>query len=183
VGQEYTATHHFENIATFFLCIFGPSPALTCFIENLEETLLTCGSYSPGCQWNFHNLEVTSQAGIFFQFIYLYFYRKIVVLHVGEGSNLDPSPIHLACQHGALVLLVHCDQRGGGLTFVVVGTVGQSFIARGDATKLVYFNPMNKDEVQHVSAEMRSTLSTNCSLNIIISSGHMRCIRQCLFQV
>jgi hypothetical protein len=83
-------------------------------------------------------LEVISQAGIFFQFIYLYFYRKIVVLHVGEGSNLDPSPIHLACQHGALVLLVHCDQRGGGLTFVVVGTVGQSFIARGDATKLVY---------------------------------------------
>ncbi len=66
------------------------------------------------------------------------------MLHVGEGSNLDPSPIHLACQHSALVLLVHCDQRGGGLTFVVVGTVGQAFVARGDATKLVYLYPMNK---------------------------------------
>jgi len=65
-------------------------------MDNLEKTLLTCGSYSPGCQWNFHNLEVTYQAIIFFQFIYLYFYKKIVVLHVGERSNLDPFPIHLA---------------------------------------------------------------------------------------
>lgn len=56
------------------------------------------------------------------------------MLHVGEGSNLDPSSIHLACQHSALVLQVHCDQRAGGLTFVVVGTVGQAFVARGDAT-------------------------------------------------
>jgi len=65
-------------------------------MDNLEETLLTCGSYSPGYQWNFHKLEITHHAVIFFLFIYLYFYKKIVVLHVGEGSNLDPSPIHLA---------------------------------------------------------------------------------------
>jgi hypothetical protein len=32
----------------------------------------------------------------FLSIFYLYFYKKIIVLHVGEGSNLDPSPIHLA---------------------------------------------------------------------------------------
>jgi hypothetical protein len=79
-----------------------------------------------------------------FNLVIIYYLNKIAVLHVGEGSNLDPSPIHLACQHSALVLLVHCDQRGRGLTFVVVGTVGQAFVAPGDATKLVYLYPMNK---------------------------------------
>jgi hypothetical protein len=81
---------------------------------------------------------------ISFNFYFYFLFFKIAVLHVGEGSNLDPSPVYLACQHSALVLLVHCDQRGGGLTFVVVGTVGQAFVARGDATKLVYLYPMNK---------------------------------------
>jgi hypothetical protein len=102
VGQKYNAKinyypHTIHKTLQFFFFVFsGLSPALTCFMDNLEETFLTCGSYSPSYQWNFHNLKVTYQAIIFFQFIYLYFYKKIIVLHMGEGSNLDPSPIHFA---------------------------------------------------------------------------------------
>jgi len=102
MGQEYNAKINYcphtihKTLQFFFFVFFGPLLALTCFMDNLEETLLTCGSYSPSCQWNFHNLEVTYQAVIFFQFIYIYIYKKIVVLHVGEGSNLDLFPIHLA---------------------------------------------------------------------------------------
>jgi hypothetical protein len=81
MGQEYNAKINYcphtihKTLQFFFFVFFGLSPALTCFMDNLEETLLTCGSYFPGYQWNFHNLEVTYQAVIFFQF-FIYIFIK-----------------------------------------------------------------------------------------------------------
>jgi hypothetical protein len=86
VGQEYNAKINYfphtihKTLQFFSFVFFGLSLALTYFMDNLEETLLTSGNYSPGCQWNFHNLEVTYQVVIFFSIFYLYFYKKIVVL-------------------------------------------------------------------------------------------------------
>jgi hypothetical protein len=91
VGQEYNAKINYcphtihKTLQFFSFLFFGPSPALTYFMDNLEETFLTCGSYSPSCQWNFHNLEVTYQAVIFFQFFTYIFIKKNCA-----------SPIHLA---------------------------------------------------------------------------------------
>jgi hypothetical protein len=46
----------------YFLVLHLPQENL--FHDNLEEKLPTGESYCPGCQGNFHNLEVTHQAVI-----------------------------------------------------------------------------------------------------------------------
>ncbi len=75
---NYSPHTSHKTLQFFSFVFFGPSLALTYFMDNLEETLLTCGSYFPSCQWNFHNLEVTYQAVIFFQFFIYIFIKKLL---------------------------------------------------------------------------------------------------------
>ncbi len=75
---NYSPHTSHKTLQFFSFVFFGPSLALTYFMDNLEETLLTCGSYFPGCQWNFHNLEITYQAVIFFQFFIYIFIKKLL---------------------------------------------------------------------------------------------------------
>jgi hypothetical protein len=66
--QFYIQLSSCKALQLSFLCIFwSPTCPKKTIHGQLEEKLPTGGSYSPGCQGNFHSFEITHQTIIFFK--------------------------------------------------------------------------------------------------------------------